>query len=49
MSNISLDLIGQARMLYQYAATLTGGDATEDSLAYPVSYTHLTLPTILRV
>lgn len=34
MSNISLDLIGQARMLYQYAATLTGGDATEDSLAY---------------
>ncbi len=34
VSNIALDLIGQARLLYQYAATLTGGDATEDSLAY---------------
>ena len=34
MANNSLDLIGQARMLYQYAATLKGGDATEDSLAY---------------
>jgi ring-1,2-phenylacetyl-CoA epoxidase subunit PaaC len=34
MANNSLDLIGQARMLYQYAATLKGGDATEDALAY---------------
>ncbi len=34
MANISLDLIGQARMLYQYAAELKGGNATEDSLAY---------------
>lgn len=34
MSNNSLDLIGQARMLYQYAAERLGGDATEDSLAY---------------
>lgn len=34
LSNIALDLIGQARLLYQYAATLTGGDATEDTLAY---------------
>ena len=34
ISNISLDLIGQARMLYQYAAQIKGGDATEDSLAY---------------
>jgi ring-1,2-phenylacetyl-CoA epoxidase subunit PaaC len=45
ITNISLDLIGQARNFYQYAATLknaqkvspTGGDlegATEDTLAY---------------
>ena len=34
LSNNSLDLIGQARMLYQHAAALQGGGATEDSLAY---------------
>lgn len=34
MANISLDLIGQARLLYQLAAQRIGGDATEDSLAY---------------
>jgi len=34
ITNISLDLIGQARNFYQYAAKLIGGDATEDSLAY---------------
>ena len=34
MSNNSLDLIGQARMLYQHAATLHGDGATEDNLAY---------------
>lgn len=34
LSNISLDLIGQARNFYQYAADLIGGDSTEDSLAY---------------
>lgn len=34
MANISLDLIGQARMLYQYAATLKGDEITEDTLAY---------------
>jgi ring-1,2-phenylacetyl-CoA epoxidase subunit PaaC len=34
ITNISLDLLGQARNFYQYAAQLTGGDATEDSLAY---------------
>lgn len=33
LTNISLDLIGQARLLYQYAAELKGGDTTEDSLA----------------
>jgi ring-1,2-phenylacetyl-CoA epoxidase subunit PaaC len=34
ITNISLDLLGQARNFYQYAASLTDGDATEDSLAY---------------
>jgi ring-1,2-phenylacetyl-CoA epoxidase subunit PaaC len=34
LTNISLDLIGQARLLYQHAAALQGNGATEDSLAY---------------
>src|SRR3954468_15687266 len=34
ITNITLDLIGQARNFYQYAAQLAGGNATEDSLAY---------------
>jgi ring-1,2-phenylacetyl-CoA epoxidase subunit PaaC len=34
ISNIALDLIGQSRNFYQYAAQLKGNGATEDSLAY---------------
>jgi ring-1,2-phenylacetyl-CoA epoxidase subunit PaaC len=34
LSNIALDLIGQSRNLYQYAALLAGDGSTEDSLAY---------------
>lgn len=34
ITNISLDLLGQSRNFYQYAASLLGGDTTEDSLAY---------------
>jgi ring-1,2-phenylacetyl-CoA epoxidase subunit PaaC len=34
ITNISLDLIGQARNFYQYAALLIGNDSTEDKLAY---------------
>lgn len=34
ITNISLDLIGQARNFYQYAAALSGGDKTEDDYAY---------------
>lgn len=34
VTNIALDLIGQARNFYQYAATIIGEGATEDSLAY---------------
>jgi ring-1,2-phenylacetyl-CoA epoxidase subunit PaaC len=34
ITNISLDLLGQARNFYQYAATLIGDNTTEDMLAY---------------
>lgn len=34
ITNITLDLIGQARSFYQYAAKLIGNDCTEDRLAY---------------
>ncbi|TPE44520.1 phenylacetate-CoA oxygenase subunit PaaC [Pontibacter mangrovi] len=34
MTNISLDLLGEARNLYQYAAELEGKGHTEDDLAY---------------
>ena len=34
MANIALDLIGQARLLYQHAASRIGDGASEDSLAY---------------
>jgi ring-1,2-phenylacetyl-CoA epoxidase subunit PaaC len=34
ISNIALDLLGQARNFYQYAAELSGPDVTEDTLAY---------------
>jgi len=34
MANNSLDLIGQSRLLYQYAAELRNDGSTEDSLAY---------------
>jgi ring-1,2-phenylacetyl-CoA epoxidase subunit PaaC len=34
ITNISLDLIGQARNFYQYAATLKADGSDEDSLAY---------------
>ena len=34
LANMSLDLIGQARMLYAHAAVLKSDGSTEDSLAY---------------
>ncbi|SAK98054.1 phenylacetate-CoA oxygenase subunit PaaI [Caballeronia catudaia] len=34
LANISLDLIGQARLLYTHAATLDGASKTEDDYAY---------------
>lgn len=33
-TNISLDLLGQTRSYYQYAAKIKGGDSTEDSIAF---------------
>ena len=34
LTNIALDLVGQARSLYQYAAKVEGKGKTEDDLAY---------------
>jgi len=34
ISNIALDLIGQSRNFYQYAAQIKGSETTEDDLAY---------------
>lgn len=34
LTNVALDLLGQARNFYQYAAVEIGGAVTEDSLAY---------------
>ena len=34
LTNISLDLFGQVRSYYQYAAKLIGENATEDSIAF---------------
>ncbi|MFZ4545341.1 MAG: 1,2-phenylacetyl-CoA epoxidase subunit PaaC [Saprospiraceae bacterium] len=34
ITNIALDFIGQARMLYQYAAEIEGKGKTEDDIAY---------------
>ncbi|MDX1410184.1 MAG: 1,2-phenylacetyl-CoA epoxidase subunit PaaC, partial [Saprospiraceae bacterium] len=34
LTNIALDLIGQSRLFYQYAAELQGEGATEDTLAF---------------
>lgn len=34
ISNIALDLIGQSRNFYQYAAVIKGDETTEDTLAY---------------
>ena len=34
LTNISLDLFGQVRNYFQYAAKIKGGDATEDKIAF---------------
>jgi ring-1,2-phenylacetyl-CoA epoxidase subunit PaaC len=49
LTNISLDLIGQARLLYQHAAALQGNGATEDSLAYFRDAVHFRNYTLLEL
>ena len=34
LTNISLDLFGQVRSYYQYAAKIQGNDTTEDTIAF---------------
>ena len=34
LTNISLDLLGQTRSYYQYAAKISGEDKTEDDIAF---------------
>ena len=34
ITNISLDLLGQVRNYYQYAASIQGGETTEDTIAF---------------
>ena len=34
LTNISLDMLGQTRSYYQYAAKVAGGDKTEDDIAF---------------
>ena len=46
LTNISLDLFGQVRNYFQYAAEVQGGEATEDSIAMlrqPNEYRHVNL------
>lgn len=46
LTNMSLDLFGQVRNYFQYAAEIKGGDATEDSIAMlrqPNEYRHVNL------
>jgi ring-1,2-phenylacetyl-CoA epoxidase subunit PaaC len=49
MSNISLDLIGQARLLYQHAAQILGDGRTEDQLAYFRGYSEFRNYTLLEL
>ncbi len=49
LANISLDLIGQSRLLYQHAAALMGGGATEDTLAYFRDARHFRNFTLLEL
>ncbi|HHM21067.1 MAG TPA: phenylacetate-CoA oxygenase subunit PaaI [Bacteroidetes bacterium] len=46
LTNISLDLFGQVRNYFQYAAELAGGDKTEDDIAF-LRYEHEYKNTLL--
>src|SRR5271169_79483 len=46
LSNIALDLIGQARYLYQYAARLAGGQSISASIDRPIPTGEITEDTL---
>ncbi|GGK68448.1 1,2-phenylacetyl-CoA epoxidase subunit PaaC [Rufibacter glacialis] len=48
MANIALDLIGETRSLYQYAAELEGQSRTEDDLAYLREAVHYKNPLLVE-
>lgn len=48
MANIALDLLGETRSLYQYAAQLEGQGRTEDDLAYLRSATEYRNPLLVE-
>ena len=48
MANIALDLLGETRSLYQYAAELEGRGRTEDDLAYLRSATEYRNPLLVE-
>ncbi len=48
MANIALDLLGETRSLYQYAAELEGQGRTEDDLAYLRSATEYRNPLLVE-
>lgn len=48
-ANFALDYIGQARMFYQYAAELVGGDSDEDHFAFRRDAQEFTNPLMLEL
>jgi ring-1,2-phenylacetyl-CoA epoxidase subunit PaaC len=48
LANIALDLLGQARSLYSYAASLVGGDLTEDDFAFGRSAAEFHNPALVE-
>lgn len=49
LTNIALDLVGQARNYYQYAAELEGAGRTEDDLAYLREEHHFMNPLLCEI
>jgi ring-1,2-phenylacetyl-CoA epoxidase subunit PaaC len=48
LANIALDLLGQARALYSYAASLVGGGLTEDDFAFMRAAAEFQNPTLVE-
>ncbi len=49
LTNIALDLVGQARSIYEYAAEIEGKGRTEDDLAYLRNTTDFLNPLIVEL